>query len=243
MKRWINNYADVILGASIATLENFWGLGWKENPRLFFQPNGIDLAEFEQEVDPAEIRKTLNLPQDCRIVLTVGRFVPHKNQKIIPEIAAEICSELSDVYFVLNGVGPLKENVENRVKELGLKNRFRFASGFPSLIPLWKSSDVFLFPSLMEGFGIVIIEAAAAGLPVIACNIPAITEAASACNNAILIDVNATVDQWAEAVKKALDSGKLKGKDYENFKRSFQYTTQNSLHNLLKIYNQIAGKK
>jgi glycosyltransferase involved in cell wall biosynthesis len=95
----------------------------------------------------------------------------------------------------------------------------------------------------MEGFGIVIIEAAAAGLPVIACNIPDIKEATSVCNNAILIDVNATVYQWAEAVKEALDTGKLKGEDYENFKRSFQYTTQNSLHNLLKIYNQIADKK
>ena len=241
MRRWIDRYADAILGASLATLDVCWGENWRDNPRVVFQPNGIDISAYEQQVDPDKIRKELGLPQTSRIALTVGRYTPYKNQIIIPDIAARICREYTDVYFVLIGVGPLREKVVNRVKEMGLEERFQFLSGLPSMIPFWKSSDVFLFPSLMEGFGIVVIEAAAAGLPVVACRVPGVIEAAAACHNATLMDIHASCQDWTEAVEKALKASRLVGEEYESFKEKFQFTTQNSLDTLLGVYKQITG--
>lgn len=238
MKRWIYKYADAVLGASLTSLNLTWGPNWRNDKRFYFQPNGIDLTDFEQKVDPEDIRRELGLPRDSRIVVTVGRHVPHKNHRIIPDIAAQICPEHPDVYFVINGAGPLFEEVENRVKELGLEDRVRLVKGFPSIIPLWKSSDLFLFPSLQEGFGIVVIEAAAAGLPVVACRVPGVTESAATCHNATLMEPGATIQQWSEAVKKGLASGRMDIKDYHEFEKEFKFTTKKSLEILLGIYEQ-----
>ena len=241
MKHEINRYAEAILGASVATLDAFWGPNWRDDPRLHYLPNGIDLSLFEEKIDRSKVRTELNLPKNSRIILTVASYAPHKNQIIIPEIATKICQELPDVYFVLNGVGPLRNKVENKVKRMGIEERFRFIGGLPSLIPLWKASDVFLFPSLLEGFGIVVIEAAAAGLPVVAHRIPGVIEAASACHDVTLLSTSSSNNQWCEAIEKALKRGRLTGEEYQRFKKDFKFTSQKSLEELLKVYSQVSG--
>ncbi len=241
MKKWIDRYADAIFGASHATLESIWGPQWRQNSRIHFQPNGIDISKYKESVDPKEVRKNLQLPEDCRIVLTVGRHVPHKKHIIIPKIASLICQEYSDVYFVIVGSGPLQSQVEKRVEQKGLQSRFRFLSKVPSLISLWKSSDVFLFPSTQEGFGIVVVEAAAAGLPVVARRIPGVTEAITACHEAILMDLDASVESWAQGVETALRKGKLEIKDYDEFEKKFPFTIRESVDALLKAYRRIVG--
>ena len=243
MKRWIKTYADAILGASNATLDTIWGTGWRDNPRIHFQPNGIDMALFEQDVDPLEMRNRLGLNRNSKIILTVGRHVKHKNHILIPEIARLICRQEPEAYFVINGVGPLREIVEKRVAELGLSKKFRFLDGMPNLVPLWKSSDVFLFPSLMEGFGIVVIEAAAAGLPVVAHQIPGVMEAATACHKAILLPTGTSPSKWSESVLTMLDTGRLVGDKYLKHKQNFKFTTENSLRCLLEVYRQLTAGK
>jgi glycosyltransferase involved in cell wall biosynthesis len=239
MKRWIYRYADAILGASEATLELIWGPNWRQDSRFVFQPNGIDISEFEQPVDPVEIRRELGIPSDSRIVLTVGRYVPHKKHILIPEIAKRLCKNHPNLYFVIAGSGPLYGQVEERIRQLGLEERFRLLRGLPSLIGLWKSSDAFLFPSTQEGFGIVVIEAAAGGLPIVARRIPGVTEAASACKNAILLEDKATVEQWADAVTKALAIGRTQINDYKGFAKDFKFTSQKSFDVLSGVYERI----
>ena len=239
MKRWIDCYADAILGASNATLEMIWGPQWHQNPRIHFQPNGIDISEFDINIDPQDIRQKLSLPPESKIVLTVGRHVPHKKHIIIPEIAKEICKQRDDVYFVINGKGPLKDELENKIKQMGLEKRFRLISGLHSLVPLWKSSDVFLFPSSQEGFGIVVIEAAAAGLPVIARDIPGVGEAITACNNYILLEKQASIKEWIQAVSSMLDIGRINIENYDELEKSFKFTTKKSVEKLLSVYEEI----
>jgi len=236
MKRWINRYADTILGCSQATLDNFWGPTWRESSRIRVLPIGVNIASFEEHVDRSEVLAKLGLPTNARIVLTVGRYAPHKNQIIIPEIAAQLCQEDPDVYFVLIGAGPMREAVEKSVTGKGLQKRFRFISGAPSLIPFWKSADVFLFPSLMEGFGIVITEAAAAGIPIAAYRIQGVEEAASASHNAILLPVGMSTEKWVEAVKQALRVGRLTADALDKLRRNFRFTIQNSLSLLRDVY-------
>lgn len=239
MKKWIYKYSDAILGASEATLDLTWGVRWRENPKIHFQPNGIDLSLFDVKVDTIQVRKELGLPDNSRIVLTVGRHVPHKKHEIIPEIAKVICEKYNNVFFVINGEGPLKNQLQEKIHEIGLTNRFRLVSGFSSLVPLWKSSDAFLFPSTQEGFGIVVIEAAAAGLPVVARRIPGVTEAATVCKNAFLLEPDSSVLEWIQGVQKALDIGRVDVQNYSEFAEEFKFTTQRSLKVLKEIYEKL----
>jgi len=167
--------------------------------------------------------------------------VPHKKHIIIPEIAKEVCRQRSDVYFVINGKGPLKDELENKIKRMGLEERFRLISGLPSLVPLWKSSDIFLFPSSQEGFGIVVIEAAAAGLPVIARDIPGVSEAITACNNYILLQKQSSIKDWIQAVLSMLDLGRINIENYDELEKSFKFTTKKSVEKLLRVYEGIVN--
>ena len=243
MKNCIYKYSDAILGASEATLDLNWGENWKQDPKIHFQPNGINIKEFKREIDPMDIRKELNVPFDSKIVLTIGRHVPHKKHIIIPEIAKNVIEKRKDVYFVINGAGPLGDELEKRISELGLNERFRLISGLPSLIPLLKSSDVFLFPSTQEGFGIVVIEAAAAGLPVVARSIPGVSEAIRACKNKLMLKMDSSIQEWADTTLKALEIGREKIDDYDEYEKQFMYTTKKSLNKLLGIYELVLDEK
>ena len=239
MKKWIYRYSDAILGASEATLDLNWGVRWCNDKKIHFQPNGIDISKFDRDINPSELRKKLNLPLNSKIVLTVGRHVPHKKHIIIPDIAKEVCKVKPDIYFVINGSGPLKNELEEKIKSLKLEDRFRLISGMPDIIPLWKSSDVFLFPSTQEGFGIVVIEAAAASLAVIAREIPGVSEAIRACKNKFMLNMNSSVEEWISATIKALDVGREQINDYVVFEKNFLYTTKKSLSKLMSIYQEV----
>ena len=239
MKKWIYRYSDAILGASEATLDLNWWEGWMNDSKIHFQPNGIDISKFDRDIDPSELRKKLNLPLNSKIVLTIGRHVPHKKHIIIPDIAKEVCKFRPDVYFVINGSGPLKNELEEKIKSLKLEDRFRLISGMPDIIPLWKSSDVFLFPSTQEGFGLVVIEAAAAGLPVIAREIPGVSEAIRACKNEFMLHMDSSLEKWISATIKALDVGREQINDYVIFEKNFLYTTKKSLSKLMSIYQEV----
>jgi len=190
MTRWINRYGNCFIADSRAALESFWGGERSKSNAHHVLYCGIDLKPFTREGSQEQFRRELDLPLGQPVVVNVGRFVPHKNQLALVEIAEGVLRAFPDAVFVLAGDGPLLPEVRRRVSEKGLDTSFRFLQGVPDLTPLWKAADVFVFPTLMEGFGIVVVEAAASGLPVVASDIPGIQEAALACSEITLVDPN-----------------------------------------------------
>jgi glycosyltransferase involved in cell wall biosynthesis len=129
-------------------------------------PNGIDLKPFDIKESKEKLRKKLNLPEGI-LVINIGRLIPFKNQKFLIEVAKEI--DKPNFYILIIGDGEEYENLKNLIEKENLQNRVKLL-GFISSdkIPYYlKASDIFLFPSLKEGFGIVVLEAMASGLPVV----------------------------------------------------------------------------
>ena len=93
-----------------------------------------------------------------KVVITVARYSPHKNHRQLIAIARELIAYRSDVMFLWVGDGPLFSEVQDLVRRSGLSEKIRFVRSRPSIVDLYKSADLFLFPSLMEGFGLVIVE-------------------------------------------------------------------------------------
>ncbi|MBI2485131.1 glycosyltransferase family 4 protein [Candidatus Uhrbacteria bacterium] len=117
----------------------------------------------------------------CRL-LTVSRLVARKNHGRILEALVE----LPDVTYTIVGEGPERASLEKQARELGVSSRVHFLTPEDdrALLDVWRSADIFTFiPSSttqdVEGFGIVYLEAGAAGLPIIASNEKAIGEAVS----------------------------------------------------------------
>ena len=132
-------------------------------------PNGFRSDLFYPR-NSSECRRALNLPQDRRIILTVGNLEAIKGQKYLVEAIQRIVQERKDILCVIVGAGKLRPILKRQIRELGLENYIILTGGKPhDEIPLWMNAcDLFVLPSLRESFGVVQIEALACGKPVVA---------------------------------------------------------------------------
>ena len=164
MEKSIAHYATLGLGASDEAAADLFGSTWKNDPRWQILYCGLDLTPFQKQPDPT-LRAEFNIPADAFVIGHVGRFEAQKNHQFILEIAAEVVKQKPNMRLFLVGVGPLREEVEQKAARLGLSDKTIFA-GVRADVPQLMLSvmDVFLFPSLFEGLGLVLIEAQAAGL-------------------------------------------------------------------------------
>jgi glycosyltransferase involved in cell wall biosynthesis len=169
-------------------------------------------------------------------VLNVARFAPHKRHEFLVAVAEILLPTISDVYFLLIGDGILRPRTIALVTDKGLKDRFRFLPGEPDIDRFWLVADAFAFPSVNEGFGIVVAEAAAAGLPVVAQDIPGVRDAARACHRVTLLPLRTSPQEWSKALSEALAAGRL-AQDVRNARlKQFPFTIERSMETLERLY-------
>jgi glycosyltransferase involved in cell wall biosynthesis len=109
-------------------------------------------------------------------VVCVARFRAERGHALLVEAFAKVSRELPSARLVLVGDGPMREAIARRVQELGLKERVEFAGAVPEIWPALAEADVFATAPVAEAAGIAIMEAMAAGLPVVAPNVGGIPE-------------------------------------------------------------------
>ncbi|AHV98592.1 glycosyltransferase EpsF2 [Paenibacillus sabinae T27] len=109
------------------------------------------------------IRKELQI-EDKFVIGHVGRFDEQKNHYGLIEIFKEVHDQKFNSVLLLVGNGKLKSQIEEKVNKLGLKDSVIFTGARSDVSELMQAMDIFVFPSLREGLGIVVIEAAASGL-------------------------------------------------------------------------------
>lgn len=135
------------------------------------------------------------------VVGHVGRFIPPKNHSFLIDIFKSICDQTEQAVLLLVGDGSLKPAIEKKVRTLGLKDKVIFTGARPDIPDLLQAMDVFLLPSLFEGFGIVLIEAQATGLK-------CFTSAEVVPNEARITDLleyiplSKPASEWAERILK-----------------------------------------
>ena len=145
----------------------------------------------------------LDLPD--RYILHVGAQRPHKNQRVLVEALAALRSDLPDLGLVLVGQPDPRfpDEVADLTAALGLSDRVRRYTHIDdeALLGLYANAAVFAFPSLVEGFGLPVLEAMAAGVAVIASDAEAVQEAAG--GGAVIVPARAA-DEWAQALARVL---------------------------------------
>ena len=133
--------------------------------------NGINCRRFDGMIDPAVCRGSYGIGPLDPMALYVGRLSTQKGPDLLLEAVPGILKHRSDAKIVFVGDGDMRPYLEHRVWELGVSHAVRFLGALPSdgeLINLYKSTDVVCVPSRNEPFGMVILEAWAAGKPVVA---------------------------------------------------------------------------
>jgi glycosyltransferase involved in cell wall biosynthesis len=137
--------------------------------------NGVNTANFSPGTLEQKLawRKKQGIPSDAFVVGAMGRLAPEKNFIMVPELARRH----PGVYFVLAGEGPEASAVKARAKDLGVDDRVRLLGSVGDRPAFYQALDVFLLPSLYEGLPMVLLEAMAARVPVLASRLEGIAAA------------------------------------------------------------------
>ncbi|MGE7878878.1 glycosyltransferase family 1 protein [Peribacillus muralis] len=140
-----------------------------KNGKVTVLKNAINVGEFAgTKIDSRNsILKEFGLEDDAKIIGHVGRFSDSKNHRFILSLMHELLKNDRSFFALLVGDGPLRQEIEHKATALGIRGNIKFLGVRTDIPLLMKGFDVFLFPSLFEGFGIAALEAQGSGTPCI----------------------------------------------------------------------------
>lgn len=183
-----------------------WQFGNKiyNQGKVYLLNNAIDVDKFKyNEIIRKRKRKELSIKDNEIVIGHIGRFVTVKNHGFLIDIFSEIYKQNKNTVLLLAGDGPLKEEIQNKVKELGLEKNVKSLGQRNDANELYQAMDVFVLPSLYEGLPVVGVEAQAAGLP---CFFSAnMTTEVKILNTTEFIELMQGADEWANIIVKGLE--------------------------------------
>lgn len=178
--------------------------------------NGVDAGKFSPRQDDAQLGDLAPpglLPENAVVVGTVGRLAKVKNQQLLIEAVGYLFTKRpilrGTLRLVLVGDGPLKLQLVDRVKQLGISDVVWFSGDRNDVPALMQLMDIFILPSLAEGISNTLLEAMASGLPVIATSVGGNVELIEEGVNGRLVPVNNVV-AMADAVAELIDDPALR---------------------------------
>ncbi|MCS6922782.1 MAG: glycosyltransferase [Fimbriimonadales bacterium] len=153
-------------------------------------PNGIPVDEYAPNPDKrALFRRAYGVEPEAIVIVHVGRFVVLKNHALLLQAFAQMHSR-QPLYLWLVGDGELRAAMEQRAQELGIAARVRFWGVRSDIPDLLNAADIFALPSKYEGNPMSVMEAMAAGLPVVATAVGGVPELVQDYQTGILIPVD-----------------------------------------------------
>ncbi|MDQ1344188.1 MAG: hypothetical protein QG650_908 [Patescibacteria group bacterium] len=207
--------------------------------------NGVDHGRFEAEISEervAKVKKSLGI--EGKYFLYTGVFREHKNLVRLVEAFATIAEKYPETNLVLAGKeDPGYRDVRDAVVRLGLSGRVRLP-GFvdnADIAPLYRGAEAYVFPSLYEGFGLPVIEAMAAGLPVLCSKGSSLTEVAGE-GNAVFFDP-LRIDDIASAMDAFLSHPEKRGPLIQKgLERAKKFSWERTGEAVLEEYRKLAPK-
>lgn len=190
-----------------------------------------------------EVRSRLGIPEDAIIALSVGRLDPTKGHSHAVEALPLMLKQFPHLHWILLGEGALRDELEKRIKELGVEQHTHLLGFDPEPLPYYAAADVYLRTTTLEGENISSRQAIAMGLPTAGFDTQCETDLIGKLGHGILVP-NADAAALANATCRILSlpnrgsaMGAL-GVDYCNAHLGFQ----KHVDDLLSLYNQLHAK-
>ncbi len=202
--------------------------------------NGVDLAKFGPQKAPQRIYRKYHLPQDRPIVLYVGRVDPEKSISNVVLAFATVLERVPEAILVVVGDGTDRRHLADLTQALGIEKSVRFLGRVmpPDVMEIYRMARFFVTASETETQGIVLIEAAATGLPLVAVDAGAVREVCQHRKNGLLCRPGA-IEEMAEAMVKLLtDEERCKKYGEQSLEVAKRHDLNYTLRRFEEIYQE-----
>lgn len=169
VEKWLSHITDCLITLN---QEDYQAAKQRfHHPNVHYVPGvGVDTDAIASiHVDKKDVCQRFGLPSDKKIILTVAELIPRKNVETV--IRAFAKSNRDDAILAICGKGVLAEPLAQLAQDLNVGDRVFFAGYHTDVLDLYRCSDLFLFSSFQEGLSVAVMQAMAAGLPIIASDI------------------------------------------------------------------------
>lgn len=169
IEKFCARYTDVLITIN----KEDYALAQKKMPakKVCYVPGvGIDLSKIQNiACDRSEVRKSMGVPEDCILLLSIGELNENKNHQVVLKALARLNNK--NVHYAIAGRGNKKDFLLNLAKELNIGNQIHLLGFRTDALQLYKASDLFVFPSFREGLSVSMMEAMASGCPIVCSRI------------------------------------------------------------------------
>ena len=236
------NLSDRVFAPSESIAQLLRGRGVKAP--IDVVPTGISLKRFRTG-NRAAGRAQWNIPREAFVIGHVGRLAPEKNPVFLAQAVAAFLRRRRDAVFFIVGGGPSADQMRNVCRAAGVARQLRMSGALkePKLFDAYRAMDVFAFASKSETQGLVVTEAMAAGLPVIALDAPGAREVLEDGINGILLHTEDT-DTFAYAIQFLADrtDAELSKLRASARKTAARFSVQRCVTRALSLYASISAK-
>lgn len=241
-KRLILDHATHLLGCSNDSCTSLFGKNCFKDSRVEVFENGIDPDLYDDSTEKQlNLKQELLLKEDSKIIGHVGSFTHSKNHLFLLKVFKELYTQDESYHLLLVGDGPLREEINEQINYKGLGNNVHMLGIREDIPNVMKNLDLFLFPSLFEGLGIVVIEAQAAGVKcVISDTIP--NEVDLELDLIYFMSLQKEKEAWVEVIMDNINTEKKNWAQIKNKINKKGYNIKNQCTIITEIYSSIDRK-
>tara|TARA_E500000178_G_scaffold353056_1_gene417994 strand:+ start:533 stop:1624 length:1092 start_codon:yes stop_codon:yes gene_type:complete len=182
--------------------------------KLIIIYNGVRIFDFHNE--SAQLEKKNNE----LFFLSVGSLTNQKGYIPFLDIIKQVES-IFDKYYIV-GSGPLKKNIQKKIKKLNLTNKIKIINFTPNIENYYRKADLLIIPSKWEGFGLVAVEGLSVGLPIIANNVDGLNEILKKNKEYVKLQTFQDVDGWVKSIKEFVSL--IKKRNFNKFYEAHNYS-------------------
>jgi len=246
LDRWSLPRADRVVTVCQAFAEELAGLSEVSRDKVSIQHNAIRRQPSVSTADVAALRTHLGVGEEERVVLSVGRLSREKAHIDLLQAFRLLCESKPDISLklIIVGDGPERGRLEAAVESFGCRDCVILTGQVSDVRTFYYAADVFALPSHSEGSPNVLLEAMAAGTPVVATEVGGVPEMVESEQSALLVPAH-DPQALAEAIARVLTEEELAQRLSANASSLIgtRYTSENYVRSLTGIYREVIERR
>lgn len=241
---WLmSKYAYKVVGVSEHTSQNLVNYEKISKNKIITIPNGIDESIYNIKINKDNKKKELGIDPSSPVIGLGVRLTQQKGITYLLKAMTSIISAFPDITLLIAGQGESESELKNEAKELGVDKNIRFIGPRMDMPEILKILDLYVLPSIFEGLPMVLLEAMAAGCPIVATDVGGNSMAVIDGKTGVLVETKRP-QLLADAIIRLLNDPELRDEyaknAYERFKAEFTVATMTTRYE--NLYSEALSK-